>query len=136
MRLPGKILTVLFIIVMMVNAVGIAQVTHICKMAVAGIEKADCTANPLDKHPCCSNEKKSPSEQDCCKNIIKYYHQKVNTTFQPSYKIHSLNFFISLLVIPFKVTHGDDVTPSFGMLPIPIEKTGQSIILDLQTFLI
>ncbi len=129
----------MIIIVMMVNAVGIAQVSHICKMAVAGIEKNGCHNSTQDIPPCCSSEQENEDQSDdsgCCANVVKYYHQKVTTTIQQNYKIQPLSFFISLFVALVPAVESSQIFSSFYEFDHPFEKNGKSIIIDLQTFLI
>ncbi|MDQ3050711.1 MAG: hypothetical protein M3Q95_07490 [Bacteroidota bacterium] len=141
MRLSRNILTFIFIVVMMVNAVGIAQVSHICKLAIAGIEKVDCGTSESENHDCCketpvTGETQQPKTTDCCTDVIKYFQQKLTTTLQPALKIQPL---ISCII--FDVVQIPDVF-SFN-LPVSadetvenIGKSGKNLIIALQTFLI
>jgi hypothetical protein len=124
---------------MMVNAVGIAQVSHICKMAVIGMEKEGCHKSSKETPPCCNTEagqEKNDEEPDCCTDVVKYYHQKVTTTLQQSFKVQPLIFFISLFVI---LVPEPESSLGHSLLSASVhlfEKTGKSIIIDLQTLLI
>ena len=140
MRLTGKLLTVMIIIVMMVNAVGIAQVSHICKMAVVGMEKGSCHKSSKEIPPCCSSQsgnEQNDDESGCCTDVVKYYHQKVTTTLQQNFKApQPLIFFIPIYIslVPEPESRLDH-----SLLGGPVylfEKTGKTIIIDLQTFLI
>ena len=141
MRLTGKVLTILLIAVMAVNAVGIAQVSHICKMAVSGLEADKCNTIPGATHPCCKAPKTTEnqskqSEEGCCKNVIKYYHQKVNTTLQQTLKVHPLNFFISLFFVSVAIPEARVFTNFTASRVFLLPKSGKNIILDIQSFLI
>ena len=141
MHRQGKILTFLFIIVMMVNTVGIAQVSHFCKLAAGGKEQGDCHKTTTEIPPCCPSETGcdkpvSSKNSDCCTDVIKYFQQKVNTTLQPSVKVYVLNFFISLLIIPVPLPEITEFTSFINKDDFYTGKTGKSIILDIRTLLI
>lgn len=97
MRQSVKFLSVTISMIMLLSIVGISQVTHICKMAVAGIELQGCKDESTGQHPCCKSEtgsQQKSSEEECCKDIVKYYQQKVNTILQAPIKMLEQHFFI------------------------------------------
>ena len=79
---------------MLVSSVGVAQVTHICKMALAGMEKYDCGDSDMDEHACCLEfpAVANPAETDenCCTDEIKYFQNNIDGTLQESLKANSL----------------------------------------------
>lgn len=140
MSLKGKILTYLLPIVMFINAVGVAQVSHICKLAVAGMEETSCSSETAKTHPCCNTDLELEgilsANNNCCTDIIKYYHQKVNTTIQSALKINLQNFFISLFVYPVPEPVLLTDKKFLNDAHFIFEHPGTSILIDLQTFLI
>jgi hypothetical protein len=140
-RFCGKILTFLIIIVMVINAVGVAQVSHICKMAVTGMDSQHCKKTQPKPHPCCHNDKanalpEKSKDSDCCKKVIKYYHQNLNTTLQSSIKIQLLNFFISIFAFTFPAA-GLSLSPLISLNKFfPDIRCGKTIIIDIQSLLI
>ncbi len=141
MQLSRYILTYIFIAVMMINAVGVAQVSHICKLAIAGIEKADCGSSNSENHSCCdaapeASDFNQPESADCCTDVIKYFHQKLTTTLQPALKIQPLISCITFHIVQIPDVPVTDHPFYYGE---PVENAGRSgknLIIDLQTFLI
>lgn len=65
------------------SSVGVTQVSHICQLALAGMEKQSCKTESSDDHACCSNEAENESgetDDPCCTNEIKVFSQEVIST--------------------------------------------------------
>jgi accessory colonization factor AcfC len=139
MGLSGKLLTIALVFVMIVNSVGISQVTHICKLAVDGIEKTNCPSG-CGSHLCCTEDKDGQKENlqnvDCCTSIIKYYHQNITTTLKQFYKIQPINVFISLFTSLIPDVAVALNTSFFREQVFFHEKSGRSIIIDIRSILI
>ncbi len=76
-----RFLSVLLVLVILVSSVGIAQVTHICKMALTGMEKVPCEDESADLHSCCSTEQ--AADESCCSNKIAVFKSEITSTTQP-----------------------------------------------------
>lgn len=76
-----RLLSVLLVLVILVSTVGIAQVTHICKLALTGLEKVPCTDVSTDSHQCCSEE--DTSDDSCCSDKIAIFKSEITSTTQP-----------------------------------------------------
>ncbi|MBL0343563.1 MAG: hypothetical protein IPP71_23535 [Bacteroidetes bacterium] len=90
-----KLFVIGMALVMLVSTLGIAQVSHICKMALAGKENAACKSFSADKHACCQKTtsdiaEKLPFEPECCKDVVKIYVIKVVTTLTKTSKFSIL----------------------------------------------
>ncbi len=140
MNSKGKILIYLLMMVMIVNAVGIAQVSHICKLAVTGMEAPKCSDDLEETHACCNTESEQlgflAKKNNCCTDVVKYYHQKINTTLQSVLKLNIQNFYISLFTYPVPKPVLTTITNFFSdVYFIPVQ-TGTSIVINLHSLLI
>ena len=135
-----NLLTSLLVFILFVNAIGITQVSHICSMATSpknwdGIQTSDC-----ESHNCCPEDENaassSPESEDCCKDVVKYFQQKVNTTLNPLFKIQPALAVISHFLYAEKLagqTNFSTVLPEINFSP---HDTGKSILISKQSFLI
>ncbi len=76
-----RFLSAMLVLVILVSSVGIAQVTHICKLALTGMEKVPCEDESADLHSCCSNEQSA--DESCCSNKIAVFKSEITSTTQP-----------------------------------------------------
>lgn len=76
-----RFLSILLVLVILVSSVGITQVTHICKMALTGMEKVPCQDESADIHQCCSTEQ--AADESCCSNNIAVFKSEITSTTQP-----------------------------------------------------
>lgn len=80
---PVPVIAFLMALLVLTSSVGIAQVSHICRMALAGMEQNACSENITDEHPCCMDDAAPVSgskEDPCCSNQVKVFSQKVIST--------------------------------------------------------
>ena len=89
-----KLFTVILICVMTINAVGIAQVTHICKMAASQVSMKTCDDGDCGTSDCCPVS----TEDECCSDVVKYYRQQVSTTLHSAIKLQPDPAIVTLLV--------------------------------------
>lgn len=76
-----RFLSALLVLVILVSSVGVAQVTHICNLALAGMEKAPCEDESSDLHSCCSTDQ--AADESCCSNKIAVFKSEITSTTQP-----------------------------------------------------
>ena len=127
-----KLLTVLVICIMTVNAFGIAQVSHMCKMAASQVTSSGCDDNECNSdNDCCP----VASNEDCCTDVVKYYRQKVNTTLNPVFKLHPEPALVTLLLtlIPEPEAYLNTRISAFEYLT---RNPGRHILIETHTFLI
>lgn len=141
MSVSKKIILISLTVVMMVSSFGIAQVTHICKLALAGMEEVSCNAFSSDEHSCCvpvDTKQDSPATEPCCTNTIKYFQNKVVTVIQEFFTIQDLNVAEVYLFFNFNfynlVATGNTV--EFATDFPPEQPGGRFIIISNQNFLI
>ena len=127
-----KLLTVLVICIMTINAIGIAQVTHMCKMAASQVTSTGCKDEGCGEHECCP----VASNEDCCTDIVKYYRQKVNTTLNPVFKLFPEPALVTLLIsfIPEPEAYNNSCVPSHEFLVR--NNPGRLVLIEKHTFLI
>jgi len=110
-------------------------------MAASTAGKVGIVTENCESHNCCpADEDKNqpgPSEsKDCCKDVVKYFQQKINTTLNPVFKIQP-----ALAVVPGFLSTEKYVDESEFKFDFPDENfsdhhTGKSILIDKQSFLI
>lgn len=111
------------------SSVGVAQVSHICKLALAGMEQKSCSTDQADEHACCREEsEKGSNETDdpCCTNEVKVFSQEVISTPPVSGKTLaveateiSLIAFPLLLIEDFIECNGNTSYPLAWSIPVP-----------------
>lgn len=126
---------------MIISFFGIAQVSHICSMALSGTEKSVCESENSLKHACCTKsderKKKEALPGNCCKDVVKYYQIKIVTILSAFLNFQNLDVAQILLFFHPAVAAGHfeiilfDKTPEF-----PPGGTGRQLINFQQTYLI
>lgn len=141
MSISKKIILISLTFVMMVSSFGIAQVSHICKLALSGMEEVTCGPFESGEHPCCStidsNENAATSEP-CCTNTIKYFQNKVVTVIHEFFTIQDLNVaevYLFFNTNSFYLVAIENIT-EFSMDFPPDQTIGRFILISNQTFLI
>lgn len=137
----SKFFTILLTFVMIISSFGIAQVSHICTMALSGNEKIACESENNSKHACCTmpvnSNKKKAMQGDCCKDVVKYYQIKIVTILSAFLNLQNLDIAQILLFFHPVIVSGHfeiilfDRTPEF-----PPGGTGRQLINFQQTYLI
>lgn len=141
MSISKQIILICLTFVMMVSSFGIAQVSHICKLALAGMEEVACNPSESGEHPCCSTidvSKESASSEPCCTNTIKYFQNKVVTVIHEFFTIQDLNV---AQVYLFYNTNAFNLIASASIAEFstdfpPEQPSGRFILISNQTFLI
>lgn len=72
-----KAIALTLALIILVSGIGVAQVTHICKMALSGMEKVSCS---VDGSQCCGKDSSEQKKSACCSNEIKVFRND-HTTF-------------------------------------------------------
>jgi hypothetical protein len=141
MSISKKIILISLTFVMMVSSFGIAQVTHICKLALAGMEEVSCNSLSSDEHSCCApvdTRENSPSAEPCCTNTIKYFQNKVVTVIHQFFTIQDLN--VAEVYLFFNTNFHNPVTTGnkveFATDFPPEQPGGRFILISNQSFLI
>ncbi len=80
-----NLFTLLLAFEMLVSSFGIAQVSHVCKMALSGVTtEYREVENP--SHPCCAKTDEglcsTESTEPCCSTQVKYFHNEIFSTTQ------------------------------------------------------
>lgn len=74
-----KAIALTLALTILVSGIGVAQVNHICKMALQGLEKVSCS---IDSSQCCGKASEEPKESACCSNEIKVFRNDHTTYVQ------------------------------------------------------
>ena len=118
-RKPLSVISILMAFLVLTSSVGVTQVSHICKLALSGIEKKSCAEEPTDDHSCCraeTEESNNSDEDPCCSNEVKVFSQEVISTVPGLGK--SLPFDaaeISLIAYPILIV--DEFVEMSGSIP-------------------
>ncbi len=139
--LSKKIILISLTVVMMVSSFGIAQVSHICKLALAGMEEVACNSSDSDDHPCCETidfKENSLTSDPCCTNTIKYFQNKVVTVVHEFFTIQDLN--VAEVYLFFNINSfnlvASEISNVFATDFPPEQLGGRFILISNQTFLI
>lgn len=96
-----KAIALTLALTILVSGIGVAQVNHICKMALEGLEKVSCA---VDNSRCCSKADDEQKESACCSDEIKVFRND-NTTFVQEFQndlpveVAVMDLFCSLLPV-------------------------------------
>jgi hypothetical protein len=116
---PFAIAALFLAFVVLASSVGVAQVSHICKLALAGKEQQSCKTETTGDHACCADQAdqtQSPEKDPCCSNEVKVFSQEVISTVPATGKTLPVEVaVISLITAPlFPV---DEFTEWLGSFP-------------------
>ena len=127
-----KLITLFLVSVMTINAFGIAQVSHICKMAADQVTLSTCDDGDCGTHDCCP----VAAGENCCTDVVKYYRQQVNTTVHPVIKLQPDPAIVTLLISFISESESLEVP----CLPVLLHdtgiNTGKSILFETHNLLI
>lgn len=136
-----KILVLALALELLVSSIGVAQVSHLCKMALTEIDSRTCTEAENENHECCnmqnSEQSAQTSDDSCCKDQIKYYQNKVSGTVQEMY--HSLPVEIIVITLLSHVISFSEIYISqsfFHNIEYPPGESGRQISLSINSLLI
>ncbi len=125
----------------MVSSFGVAQVSHICKLALEGKEVKACEELESGERHCCSSmdsSEESESEEPCCTNTIKYFQNKMVTVIHQFFTIQDINVaevFLFFNINQFNLVVTESHVEFFTEVP-PDRNVGRFILISKQTFLI
>jgi len=125
---------------MLVSSVGVAQVSHLCKLAIAGMETVSCKDLENENHGCCNmNDQEDSKDDSCCKDQVRYFQNKISGTVQEMYHSFPVDVVIITLLNPnFSITESS-LLPSqniFHNAWFPPGKSGRQLILSINSLLI
>lgn len=141
-NLSKNIFVLVLAMVVLISSTGIAQVSHICKRALSGVQKMNCGDQPLKNHDCCKKE--APSQGDktfqdpgCCTNSVKFFVNKIQTTVNEQLQLENCSLVVFKLL--FDTTFLISYNGNFHFIKAPEnlpQLSEQFKFITIQSFLI
>lgn len=127
---------------LLISSSGIAQVSHICKRALAGTEKINCEDQPLKDHDCCKKKaplqgRKTVQKPGCCSTTVKFFVNKIQTTVNEQLQLE--NSTLAVFKLLFDTTFLISYTGNFHFIKAPEnlpQLSEQFKFITIQSFLI
>jgi len=137
-----RILSLAIALEILGTSIGIAQVSHICRMALANQKEQSCTSSASKAtHECCKDFARmaTPKKKDCCSTEIRYYHNSILSTLP---EFQNVSDFIALheLIFPdsykFNILSADNFSSYRDYNPPFRKSIDLPIFISIQSFLI
>ena len=141
-NLSKNIFVLVLAMVVLISSTGIAQVSHICKRALSGVEKISCEVQLLNNHDCCKKEApiqdgKTFQDPGCCTNSVKFFVNKIQTTVNEQLQFE--NSSLAVFKLLFDPTFLISYTWNFHFIKAPEnlpQLSEQFKFITIQSFLI
>ena len=125
----------------LINAIGVTQVSHICKMALYESSQPCCSGNDCVDSGCCADdmaalENDAAEANSCCTDVVKYFHQQSTTTIKENISLKSIQVWISMLITQSPFYDDDILVFQVNQDYITPARSGRSIIISVSSMLI
>jgi hypothetical protein len=135
MQLFKKILSFCLIGSLLFSTVGIAQVTHLCRMTSATYEKVKCKKISPGKDCCNKLPAHDREKNPCCYNIVKVFQTNLKVVLKNFAGLTVFRHVATINIIAFKVT-ADSVKILSSSFLHPPGFSGRYIVLSYGSMLI